>query len=271
MKGNIMSRYKRRRKRNSGRKFLFLFILLLLSGAALFWIANKPAENLLPDIIISPTPHATSDNVQDEVVITVTPSESPDVADIPNDDASDNYDLILVNKQNPIPDNYSVGLVELSNGQSVSSRIYPALQEMFDAARANGIYPIIASGYRTAATQQELMDEKIAAFKAEGYDDSEAISKAKEWVAIPGTSEHQLGLAVDINGDGVSSNSDAVYTWLADNAHTFGFICRYPADKVDITGISYEPWHYRYVGVDVATEIYQQGLCLEEYLKTSEQ
>ena len=84
--------------------------------------------------------------------------------------------------------------------------------------------------------------------------------------AIPGTSEHQLGLGVDINADGINSYGYEVYNWLAQNAYGYGFIYRYPENKVTITGIANEPWHYRYVGVNAATEIYKRGICLEEYL-----
>ena len=158
-------------------------------------------------------------------------------------------------------------LTELANGQEVDSRIYPALQEMLDAARAQGLHLFVADGCRTQETQQRILDEKIEAYKKEGYSDSEAEKKAKEWVAVPGTSEHQLGLAVDINADTAYSTSDAVYQWLAQNAHLYGFINRYPADKTEITGTIYEPWHYRYVGKEAAQEIYSQGLCLEEYIE----
>ena len=174
--------------------------------------------------------------------------------------------LILVNKWNPIPKDYEVELTELTNGQAVGKQIYPALKEMFQEAREDNIYPIVASGYRTAAKQQELMDEKIAEYESEGYSSQEAKTKAEEWVAIPGTSEHQLGLGIDINGDGVHSTGRQVYQWLEKNSYRFGFIRRYPPNKMKITGVINEPWHYRYVGKTVAAEIYKSGKCLEEYL-----
>lgn len=104
------------------------------------------------------------------------------------------WNLILVNRDNYIPDDYTVELTELSNGQKVDSRIYPSLQEMFDAARAEGLGLFVADGYRTAETQQQILEGKIEAYKNEGYSSEEAEKKAKEWVAVPGTSEHQLGL-----------------------------------------------------------------------------
>lgn len=176
------------------------------------------------------------------------------------------WSLLLVNRDSPLPDGYQVELTHLSNGQSVDKRIYPALQAMFDAARAQGVYPVVASGFRTAEKQQSLLDEKIAAFEAQGDSPAQARENAEDWVALPGTSEHQTGLAVDINADGIHSAGREVYRWLDQNAYRYGFILRYPSDKTGITGISNEPWHYRYVGVTAAAEIRRQNLCLEEYL-----
>ena len=176
------------------------------------------------------------------------------------------WNLILVNRENAVPKNYSVELTRLSNGEQIDSRIYPSLQQMFDDARAQGISPIVISGYRTHDKQEVLMQEKIAAYEAEGNSKSDAKSLAENWVAIPGTSEHQLGIAVDIRADKQGSTNEQVYEWLSQNAYKYGFILRYPSNKVEITGINYEPWHYRYVGNEAALAIQEQGMCLEEYL-----
>lgn len=178
---------------------------------------------------------------------------------------SDEWNLMVVNRWNELPEDYEVELVELFNGKEVDERIYPYLQEMFDAAREEGIYPIVREGYRTEAEQQAMFDEKVQAYRSEGYSRARAERTAEEWVALPGTSEHQLGIAVDINADKEKCSNEEVYAWLAENAHKYGFILRYPQGKVSITGISYEPWHYRYVGAEAAKEIYEQGICLEEY------
>lgn len=180
---------------------------------------------------------------------------------------SDEWNLIVVNRWNELPEDYSVELTELSNGQKVDSRIYPYLQEMFDAARAEGIYPVVREGYRTGEEQQEILNDKIQTYINQGYSQSRAERTAKEWVALPGTSEHQLGIAVDINADTSMCSNEEVYAWLAENAYKYGFILRYPPGKQEITGTSYEPWHYRYVGVEVAQEIYERGICLEEYFE----
>ena len=180
---------------------------------------------------------------------------------------SGGWNLVVVNRWNELPEDYDIELMELSNGQKIDERIYPYLQEMFNAARAEGICPIVREGYRTEKEQQALYDEKVQAYINEGYSRKRAEKTAKEWVALPGTSEHQLGIAVDINADKSKCSNDEVYEWLAENAHEYGFILRYPQGKTEITGTSYEPWHYRYVGVEVANEIYERNICLEEYFE----
>ena len=182
----------------------------------------------------------------------------------------DDWQLTVVNSWNELPEDYHVELTELSNGQSVDSRIYPALQEMFDAARADGVYPFVREGYRTAQQQQAIWDERIQAYLDAGYSQEEAEDAVNDWVALPGTSEHQLGLAIDINADADLCSNETVFAWLAENAHAYGFILRYPQGKEAITGISFEPWHYRYVGIEAAQEIYTQGICLEEYIQLNE-
>ena len=180
---------------------------------------------------------------------------------------SEEWNLIVVNRWNELPEDYEVELTELSNGQMVDSRIYPYLQEMFDAARTEDVYPVVREGYRTAEEQQEILDDKIQSYINQGYSQVKAERTAKEWVALPGTSEHQLGIAVDINADKSKCSNEEVYAWLAENAYKYGFVLRYPPGKQKITGTSYEPWHYRYVGIEAAYEINERGICLEEYFE----
>ncbi len=176
------------------------------------------------------------------------------------------WNMILVNSQNLVPEDFVEELVTLSNGQKVDRRIYPALQQMFDDMREQGVYPIVASGYRTEEYQKKLLLERVEEYRDDGRGIVKAWQLALNWVAWPGTSEHQLGIAVDINQEAGRSTAQEVYDWLANNAHLYGFICRYPEDKVHITGISKEPWHYRYVGIEDAAIMWELGLCLEEYL-----
>ena len=235
-----MGRYK---KKKSPTKKLLLFLVLVILGS---WIFRNGAE------LITQEENPILDTLQ---------------IGINQADTSSDWNLILVNRTHRIPKNYEMELTELSNGQKVDSRIYPELQAMFDAARADGLQLFVREGYRTSEEQQQILDEKIAAFENEGNSRKEAKELAKEWVAVPGTSEHELGLSVDINANTSVSSRDSVYTWLAENAHRYGFIKRYPSDKTEITGINNEPWHYRYVGKETAEEIKEKGVCLEEYIE----
>lgn len=173
--------------------------------------------------------------------------------------------LTLVNRLNPLGEastESTLELVDVPGGERVDARIYDALMEMLDAA--NELEPIVVSGYRTAEKQQRLYDDKIKKYKRQGYSQSEAVALAQQWVAEPGTSEHQLGLAVDING----ATYD-IYLWLQENSYKYGFIFRYPGNKTHITGVAEEVWHYRYVGKEAAAEIHERGICLEEYLENA--
>lgn len=181
--------------------------------------------------------------------------------------ASEHWNLLVVNEWNAMPEDFeeNLTLTELSNGQKVDSRVYPYLQEMFDTMRAENIYPVVREGYRTEEDQQVILDERIQRYIDEGFSERRAEKAARQYVALPGTSEHHLGSAVDINADTSMSTNDDVYEWLAKNAYKYGFILRFPEGKENITGISYEPWHYRYVGKEAAEEIYEKKICLEEY------
>ena len=176
------------------------------------------------------------------------------------------WNLILVNRFYQIPNDYEMVLKKLSNGKQVDVRIYDSLMKMISDGASEGYYMTVVEAYRTEAEQQILLEEKISNYIDMGYPEIIAKIVAQSWVAIPGTSEHQLGIAVDINPDYQKSGRE-VYDWLSENAHEYGFVYRYPKDKIIITGIQNEPWHYRYVGIEAATEMHEQELCLEEYLR----
>ena len=182
-------------------------------------------------------------------------------------DTTKGWQLMVVNRNYRVPENYELEFIALSCGEKVEKRIYPDLQDMFDEALNDGVDLVVRSGYRSEEEQKTLFINKIAEFRSNGLKRTEAKEKALQWVAFPGTSEHQLGFAVDINAEN-STTDEKAYAWLSENAHIYGFILRYPEDKSEITGISYEPWHFRYVGKSHAKKIYEQGLCLEEYVET---
>ncbi|MCB7304466.1 M15 family metallopeptidase [Bariatricus massiliensis] len=181
------------------------------------------------------------------------------------------WNMILVNPWNAMNQNFSVELTQLANGHAIDKRAYPDLQNMMDDARAEGLSPMICSSYRTWDKQRTLYDNETKRYMAQGYSKEEAEKEAAKWVAVPGTSEHQTGLAVDIVAQSYQildkkQEDTPEQRWLMENSYKYGFILRFPTDKSKITGINYEPWHYRYVGKEAAKEIYERGICLEEYL-----
>lgn len=180
--------------------------------------------------------------------------------------------LTLVNFENTIPKDWKVDLVQLNNGQSVDRRIYDDLIAMLQAAKSEGLNPLICSSYRTNEKQEQLHQNKVSEYLSQGYSKVEASDKAAFWVARPGTSEHQLGLAVDIVSTknqrlDRSQENTVEQRWLIQNSWKYGFVLRYPTNKNSITGVGYEPWHYRYVGKEHAKKINELGVCLEEYVK----
>lgn len=189
---------------------------------------------------------------------------------------TEQWNLILVNPWNEVPEDYEVKLTRLKNGQAVDSRCYPMLQQMMDDCRADGLNPYICASYRTMKKQKALFADKVKRVLLEGCPKDEAEDEAAKTVARPGTSEHQLGLALDIvDADDPQletwQEDTPVQQWLMKNSWKYGFVLRYPPEKSSITGIIYEPWHYRYVGRQAAEEMYTRGLCLEEYLKEREE
>lgn len=180
--------------------------------------------------------------------------------------------LTLVNFENTIPKDWKVDLVQLNNGQSVDRRIYDDLIAMLQAAKSEGLNPLICSSYRPNEKQEQLYQNKVSEYLSQGYSKVEASDKAAFWVARPGTSEHQLGLAVDIVSTknqrlDRSQENTVEQQWLIQNSWKYGFVLRYPTNKNSITGVGYEPWHYRYVGKEHAKKINELGVCLEEYVK----
>lgn len=180
--------------------------------------------------------------------------------------------LTLVNFENTIPKDWKVDLVQLNNGQSVDRRIYDDLIAMLQVAKSEGLNPLICSSYRTNEKQEQLYQNKVSEYLSQGYSKVEASDKAAFWVARPGTSEHQLGLAVDIVSTknqrlDRSQENTVEQQWLIQNSWKYGFVLRYPTNKNSITGVGYEPWHYRYVGKEHAKKINELGVCLEEYVK----
>ena len=182
------------------------------------------------------------------------------------------WNMILVNRWNPAPEGLTVELEEIEHGYQVDTRVADDLRTMMEDARAQGLSPWICSAYRSHEKQVRLYNSKVREYLNEGYSTEDARSEAGKWVAVPGTGEHETGLAVDIVAldyqlldEGQEQTEEQ--QWLMENSWKYGFILRYPNNKSEKTGIYYEPWHYRYVGKETAKIIYEQDICFEEYLE----
>jgi len=184
----------------------------------------------------------------------------------------DSWNLLLVNKTNPLPDGYEVPLATIKGTMKCDERVLDPLHEMLNAADKDGVNLIVCSPYREDQLQERLFLRKINAYMSYGYSYLEAYKISSQDVIVPGTSEHQLGLAFDIVVDYHmvldSSFGDTIGgKWLKNHCAEYGFILRYPKGKETVTGIEYEPWHFRYVGVDAAEYIMKNELTLEEFIE----
>ncbi|MBQ8868510.1 MAG: M15 family metallopeptidase [Oscillospiraceae bacterium] len=234
--------------------------------------------------VTTSAPSTTSSKVQTSSVASVKPSTSskassvttssaPQIeANVPNGD----WRLVIANKQYPLPESYKINVTYLPNGYRLDSRIVDAYNSMIAGAKEDGITLKIISGFRTYQGQTTLFNNKVNKYLNQGYSREKAKELAAQYVAPPGTSEHLTGLAVDlISTNWYNYNSDLnsgfektkEFEWLYNNCAEYGFVLRYPKDKEVITGYSYEPWHYRYVGIEAAKEIMSNKICLEEYVE----
>lgn len=186
---------------------------------------------------------------------------------IPITDA-EKWNLAIINTKYPLPDSYAPTLSNAINGSNIQldSRVSERYAEMYAAAKLSGCVLTPYSGYHSYALQETNYNRKVNFYVNQGISAEEASQKASAQVLPAGCSEHNAGLAMDI----VSASSDFIntkeYKWLCENAHNYGFILRYPEDKTAITGMNFEPWHWRYVGTQAAKEMKEKNQCLEEYL-----
>lgn len=186
---------------------------------------------------------------------------------IPITDA-EKWNLAIINIKYPLPDSYAPTLSNAINGSNIQldSRVSERYAEMYAAAKLSGCVLTPYSGYHSYALQETNYNRKVNFYVNQGISAEEANQKASAQVLPAGCSEHNAGLAMDI----VSASSDFIntkeYKWLCENAHNYGFILRYPEDKTAITGMNFEPWHWRYVGTQAAKEMKEKNQCLEEYL-----
>lgn len=247
------------------KKTITIFLLIIMFSAAAAAIISAVSYNSEEDKqasgagSMSPAHGATAQDLPE-------PAEKPDI-DI------DGWNLTLVNADKPLPEDYQITTGVTDDGYLFDERAMTALDQMLADGRAEGLKLALNSAYRTYEYQRMLFENKVSRVIAEqgcGRDEAEEIA-ARE-VARPGVSEHNLGLSADIVSENYGTMDEGYADtpeakWLLKHCAGYGFILRYPKDKQDITNIIYEPWHFRYVGVEAAEYIMENGLCLEEFLE----
>lgn len=260
----------RRIRQRNGR--IFLFICLIVFSAIIVWSSidekreGEKLEQAYKEQIVK-----EKEVEKQEPQINVEPAD-PILAE---ETEKQQWYLRLVNRDHPMTESdvpeVAIETVD-TNGYQVDARIMQDLEAMFTDARAAGKNPMICSAFREWNLQVSLYENKIArVMQEEGISYEAAAEKAATVVAKPGTSEHQIGLALDIVASEYQELDEAQMEtedqkWLIENSWKYGFILRYPMDKSEITGVIFEPWHYRYVGKKAAKEITEQNLTLEEYV-----
>lgn len=223
------------------------------------------------EVTQSPSDGNTTQKPDDEN--TKKPSEEPkeDTTEISgkvDGSAVKEWNLKLVNNDNAITRDYVPELAEIADGIMFDKRAISYLKNMINAMykdKVTGIW--VASGYRSYDKQEELFNKKVNYYKNQGKSQEEAQKLAQEVVQIPGKSDHNLGLAVDFNTVSNEFEKTKAFAWLQKNAGDYGFVLRYPKDKQDITKVTYESWHWRYVGKEHAKVMKEKGYCLEEYIE----
>ncbi len=251
---------RRRRKRNIQR----IVFILLLTVIMVF------AVNGLTGLLTGRGVENTSSDVETSDTQPAPTSEPAPSIPQPNDFT------LLVNRENPLSEDYSVetrGIVNngVQTDYQFDVRAIDSLEAMLKDAADAGYPVLIRSAHRTINYQKMLYNNKVQAYLNAGYNQATAESEAAKWVAVPGTSEHNLGIVVDIVNQGYTGEleqyfeENPLFDWLVENCADYGFILRYPKTKEAVTGIVYEPWHYRYVGKEVAQYIMDNDLTLEEY------
>ena len=279
---------KTKRQQAIMRRNLFLgsiSVVLIAAIMLIVWIVasglgDTDGNSSKQDTTSTPSQTQSTNNTSSESETKKPLDTTPKPVQLGDFEGNANYHrTVLVNYKNLLPqaeidNNPNLIVFPLSYKKGSTGEVYrkldkdmwPYLKAMMDDARADGIDIGIISAWRSYSTQKILFDDKVKRLMDSGYSKEAAEKEAATCIALPGSSEHHTGLAVDFNVTSQSFENSKTFKWLKENAENYGFIMRYPSDKMDITGgIIYEPWHWRFVGINIAKEMNSLGMCYEEY------
>ena len=270
------------KKRRLKIRFVLLVALVTILGTLSILYATlcrgKGYNEVAIDLPETTTEYVEEIIVPDEEILeesTTLPEETTTKAPVkwdkysPQDElAGENWALTLISKKYPLGKTYSPTLAPVIEGSSITadSRVAEAYKAMYADALKQNIVLTPYAGYCSYNRQKTNYDNKVNAFTLQGMTHEDAVANAEKRIEPAGCSENGAGLSVDIISASAGFSSTNEYKWLTENAHNYGFILRYPEDKVETTGMIYQPWHWRYVGVTAATEMKNNNQCLEEYL-----
>lgn len=254
---------------------LSIALVSCISVLVIFFVSGKKnkEKKLEPLSTISETKNNNENSEQSSTSSqSNSTSSNSDVINLTQDygvwNASCSPELVLVNANNKLPGSYKVQEADYC-GVKINSIISVPLNKMIEDARTQkGLNLWLSSAYRDIEAQERLYQEEVKSKLSQGYPQEKAEILAAQEVARPGYSEHNTGLAVDFNGVMNNFKETGEYKWLLENSYKYGFVLRYPEEKKNLTGIVFEPWHFRFVGVEVATEMKQKNICFEEYVSS---
>ena len=259
MQKNTSNRSTKRRKDSNRRKMISTIIVIFVLVAIMLVVALFAGGGAKEPASSVSLPAAVSSAVLSSVppVSSSGPVGDYDEAGIP----------ALFNATHPIPETYTMDLVSIGNNHTMDAPAARAYLAMAEAAKSDGVKLVPISGYRTHERQTNNYNASIQRYVDQGKTKEEATKLTQDYYAIPGTSEHEAGLAVDVNSLDDSFENTPEFKWLQENAQQFGFILRYRRETKEITRVNYEPWHYRYVGTNHAARINELDITLEEYVE----
>ena len=254
-------RYNKKKKLNKRKIAIVILIIIIVITLIVKKSKNKTTVETTTNQVEQTTSEQEENKVEEEQVNEQAQEQQPEK------EITD-WRLTLANYENLLPENFTVKVENIDKTRQFDARAIGELNDMMNQMKKDGITNIwVQSAYRSVARQKELYDASVKKYLQEGKTQEEAETLTNEYINKPGSSDHNLGLAVDFNKVDNGFEKLDGFKWLQKNAENYGFILRYPKDKEDITKISYESWHWRYVGVENAKKMNELNMCLEEYIQ----